>query len=450
MEVVKEINSHFEDYIFDWEHKFYFLVGGYGSSKSYNTAVKIILKLLEEKRTALVVREVYDTIRDSCFSLFDEIITDMELDDRIRCIVSPMQIRFPNGSKIIFKGMDKPVKLKSINNVSIIWIEECSEVKYAGFKELLGRLRHPFLNLHMILTTNPVSKDNWCYKHFFIDVKKKLFILDDKELYKEKIIIKNDTYYHHSLADDNYFLPISYIKQLDELKGYDIDLYRVARKGQFGVNGRKVLPQFESRPHYEVLDMIHKIKKPIYRVGMDFGFEDSYNAIVRLAIDDENKILYIYWQYYKNQMTDDNTAKEIAEFKKTQELIRADSAEPKTIKYYQQEGFNMRAAKKFQGSRLQYTKKVKRFKKIICSKDCKDVIEELENLTYAVNKDGELIEDEFTIDPHTFSAIWYALDGYEVSDLKETKYADEVYSKGKGVIKNTISDPYGREGGVVF
>ena len=28
-------------------------------------------------------------------------------------------------------------------------------------------------------------------------------------------------------------------------------------------------------------------------------------------------------------------------------------------------------------------------------------------------------EDEFNIDPHTFSAIWYALDGYEVSDLKQ-------------------------------
>lgn len=242
MPIEKEVNPHFEDFIFDWICKFYFLVGGYGSSKSYHVALKLILKLLEEKRTALVVREVYDTIRDSCFSLFEEIITEMELDNRIKCITSPMQIRFPNGSKIIFKGMDKPAKLKSINNVSIIWIEECSEVKYAGFKELLGRLRHPSLKLHMILSTNPVSKNNWCYKHFFMDTKKKIFILDDKELYKNRIIIKNNTYYHHSLADDNLFLPKTYIEQLDELKTYDIDLYRIARRGRFGVNGRKVLP----------------------------------------------------------------------------------------------------------------------------------------------------------------------------------------------------------------
>lgn len=401
MPIEKEVNPRFEDFIFDWDYKNYFLVGGYGSSKSYHIATKLVLKLLQEKRTALVVREVYDTIRDSCFSLFEEIIVDMGLDDRIRCVTSPMQIRFPNGSKIIFKGMDKPAKLKSINNVSLIWIEECSEVKYAGFKELIGRLRHPSLKLHMILSTNPVSKSNWCYKHFFIDTKKKIFNLDDKELYKKKTVVVKDTYYHHSTADDNFFLPKSYIEQLDELKVYDPDLYRIARKGQFGVNGKKVLPQFEVKLHYEVLAAMKNIKKSIDRVGMDFGFEISYNSIIRMKIDDDEKILYIYWEYYKNQMTDDKTAIEIAEFKDTQELIRADSAEPKTIKYYRQEGFNITGAKKFPGSRLQNTKKVKRFKKIICSSNCVNTIGELEDLTFAVDKNNEIIEDEFNIDPHT-------------------------------------------------
>lgn len=77
-----------------------------------------------------------------------------------------MSFTFPNGSRIIFKGMDKPAKLKSINNVSIIWIEEASELKYAGYKELLGRLRHPQLSLHIILSWNPTDEQNWTYKHF--------------------------------------------------------------------------------------------------------------------------------------------------------------------------------------------------------------------------------------------------------------------------------------------
>lgn len=412
----KEVNPHFEDFLFDWQHKFYFLVGGYGSSKSYHVALKLILKLLEEKRTALVVREVYDTHRDSTFSLLEEIIIDLGLEGKVRPMSSPMHIRFPNGSRIIFKGMDKPAKLKSIHNVSIIWIEECSEVKYAGFKELIGRLRHPKLPLHMILSTNPVSTSNWCYKFFFKD--KMNVVLDDEELYRDRVVIVKNTYYHHSVADDNLFLPLSYIEQLDELQIHDPDLYRIARKGRFGVNGRLVLPQFEERSHDKVMEAISQIKSPVKRVGMDFGFEDSYNALLRVVVDHKEKILYIHWEYYKNKMTDDRTAAEIIEFKKTRELIRADSAEPKTIAFYRQMGFNMQPAKKFQGSRAQYTKKIKRFKKIICSSNCTNTISELKDLTYAVNKDGEIIEDEFNIDPHTFSAIWYALDDYEVADLK--------------------------------
>ncbi|TWM94713.1 hypothetical protein CHCC14598_3116 [Bacillus licheniformis] len=412
----KEVNPRFRDFLFDWSQKFYFLVGGYGSSKSYHVALKLILKLLQEKRTALVVREVYDTHRDSTFSLLEEIITDLGLDHKIRCVSSPMQIRFPNGSKIIFKGMDKPAKLKSINNVSIVWVEECSEVKYDGFKELLGRLRHPTLKLHMILSTNPVSKGNWSYKHFFKDEANQFFVLDDDELYKKKTIIKNNTYYHHSTADDNLFLPESYIEQLEDLKSHDPDLYRIARKGRFGVNGKLVLPQFEVMEHEKVMNAIRAIDRPILKNGMDFGFVDSYNALVRMVIDHNQKILYIYWQYYKNDTTDDKTAEDLKDLKHV--LIKADSAEPKTIRFFRQQGFRMKAAKKFQGSRLQYTKKVKRFKKIICSNQCPDVIRELKDLTFAVDKDGNVIEDEFNIDPHTFSAIWYGLDDYEVSSLK--------------------------------
>ncbi|MCP3741451.1 PBSX family phage terminase large subunit [Rossellomorea sp. BNER] len=413
----KEVNPRFDDFLFDWSQKFYFLVGGYGSSKSYHVALKLILKLLEEKRTALVVREVYDTHRDSTFSLLEEIVIDLELEFRIKCINSPMQIRFPNGSKIIFKGMDKPQKLKSINNVSIVWIEECSEVKYEGFKELLGRLRHPSFKLHMILSTNPVSKGNWSYKHFFKDELNDYFILDDEMLYKEHTVIRNNTYYHHSTADDNLFLPSDYIEQLEDMKNYDPDLYRVARKGRFGVNGKLVLPQFSVRSHDEVMNAINLIRKPLMKNGMDFGFVNSYNAVVRMAVDLKERILYIYWQYYKNNMTDDKTAEELKDLKKV--LIKADSAEPKTIQFFRQNGFRMMATRKFAGSRIQYTKKVKRFKKIICSDACPDVIRELKDLTFKVDKDGEIIEDEFNIDPHTFSAIWYGLDDVEITNLKE-------------------------------
>lgn len=142
--IEKEVSPRFEDFIFDWDHKTYLNFGGYGSGKSYHIALKICLKLLQEKRKALVVREVYETIRESCFSLFKEILEDMGLiaetafeKNKVRARSSPMVIDFPNGSRIIFRGLDKIEKLKSINDVSIIWIEEASEIKYAATRSCL-------------------------------------------------------------------------------------------------------------------------------------------------------------------------------------------------------------------------------------------------------------------------------------------------------------------------
>lgn len=410
------LNDHFYDFVGDWDHKFYFLVGGYGSSKSYHIAVKLIRKLLEEKRKAMVVREVFDTLRDSCFDLLQEVADAMGVGDYLSFTSSPMQVRFRNGSRIIFKGMDKPAKLKSLNGVSIVWIEECSEVKYAGFKEILGRLRHPSQSNHIILSTNPVSKGNWCYKYFFQDKKEKVFILDDEELYKKRIIVLGNTYYHHSTVDDNYFVPEDYVHQLDDLQIHDPDLYRIARKGRFGVNGRLVFPQFEVQPEEKVRQRMKAVRNPIEKNGMDFGFVTSYNAVVRMLIDHDEKILYIYDEYYSRDKTDPEIAADIGKWKDV--LIKADCSEPKAIRYYRLLGFRMKPCRKFKGSREVYTKKVKRFRKIICADSCLNVIDELQDLTYAVDREGEIIEDEFSIDPHTLSAIWYGLDDYEVTDLK--------------------------------
>lgn len=426
MTIDKEVNPRFESFLWDWDYKTYLLVGGYGSSKSYHIALKLILKLLSEKRKVLVVREVFDTIRDSCYDLLVEILEEFDLvgqsKNKVRCTTSPMGIKFPNGSKIIFKGMDKPSKLKSINGVTIVWLEECSEIKYAGYKELLGRLRHPTQTMHFILSTNPVGTENWVYQHFFkrIDEEGNEHItLDDQLLYKKRTIVKNGVYYHHSVADDNLFLPQSYIDTLDQMREYDPDLYRVARLGRFGLNGKKVLPQFcVASSHTDVLREVRKIPDKFKFCGMDFGFEESYNAVVKVAVDDVHKILYIYYEYYKNHMTDDKTAKELLREGLDKVQIIADCEDPKAIAFYRQSGFRMRGCYKYPGSRLANTRKCKRFYKIICSPNCPNTIRELSTLIYAKDKQDNLIYDEFNIDPHTFSAIWYALDTYEVADIK--------------------------------
>ena len=323
MNVNMNVSNRFASFLTDWDYEQYLLLGGYGSGKSYHVATKIILKLIEEKRTALVTRQVRDTIKDSCFALFKEILSNMDLlsadttnktkrtDNKVIAVSSPMEIRFPNGSRIIFKGLDNPEKIKSIHGVSIVWIEECSEIRYEAYTELLGRVREPNTSLHFILSCNPVGKENWVYNTFFTHTDEKgkeKVIQDEKEFYRRRTIINknNGVYYHHSLPDDNPFLPASYIRRLDALKQTDKQLWVVARWGRFGANGTRVLPNFTvAKDAKQFKNKINSISSQYHFFGLDFGFEESYNALISCCVDDKNKILYIYDEVYMNHITDD-------------------------------------------------------------------------------------------------------------------------------------------------
>ena len=452
MKITKKISPAFDDFVFNWDYEQYLLLGGYGSGKSYHTAFKIILKLLEEKRKALVVRQVYDTIQESCYDLFCEILDEMGLltsspyeyrknRNLVLALKSPLRFNFHNGSKIIFKGLDKPEKVKSINNVSIVWLEECSEINFMAYEELLGRIRTPHVSMHFILSCNPVGKENWVYKHFFRDLDEDgddIIVLDENKLYEKKCIVKNGVYYHHSLPTDNPWLPWQYLKRLDGLQKFDNHLYMVARWGRFGATGTRVLPQLMvATDAKRFVKAVQDLGPANYYYGFDFGFEESYNAVVSMAVDTKRGYLYIFDEIYINHVTDDKMANldEMQDLKQRLldynvdgygKQIVADNEDPKAISYYRQQGFPIRACRnKFAGSRLSNTRKIKRFRKIIVSPKCKNTIRELKDLTYKKDPKGNVVYDQFNIDPHTFSAIWYGLDNVTVADVKDKQF----YSK---------------------
>lgn len=441
------------DYVFDWQYEHYLLIGGYGSGKSYQTANKIILICLQEKRKVLVLRNTYESIKESCFDLFCEILEkhDMlttagsskaEKVNRVIARTTPMELVFPNGSRIIFKGLDSVEKVRSINGVSIMWIEEASEINYATYLELTGRVRTPEESMHFILTCNPVSRENWIYTHFFqkLDERGRPIVFMDEEIfYQHRTVVRGklgdpgSIYYHHSQPSDNPYLPAGYIKRLQELRNYDPYLYRVAMFGRFGVTGLRVLPQFEiANDATKFRQAVTSIPYRNHYFGFDFGFEGSYNCLLSMAVDVQNKILYIYDEIYINNITDDKMAtlpKMQALKVKQQKLLNdhriirpivADSEDPKAISFYRNAGFIIRKTNaKWNGSKLSNTRKVKRFKHIYCSPKCHNTIRELANLSYKQDAKGNIKYDVFNIDAHSMSAIWYGLDLVNVSDVKD-------------------------------
>lgn len=90
-----------------------------GSGKSHFVVQKMLIKALESQRKMLVVRKVTATLRDSIFAEFQSAISKFGLYDKCKIVSSLLTIELPNGSQLIFKGMDDPEKIKSIAGISL-------------------------------------------------------------------------------------------------------------------------------------------------------------------------------------------------------------------------------------------------------------------------------------------------------------------------------------------
>lgn len=317
------INNHFFDYVFDWDHYVYFLLGGYGSSKSYNTALKLIHKAFTETRRILVVREVFNTHADSTYTDLLDAIEIWGLQDFFKATKSPLSIVCTEtGSKFIFRGLDNKQKLKSVKNISICWLEE-GEGTHDDYKELKDRLRVEGVEPHMIVTENPVSKNHWSYREFIYDKEHEDIKIEEEELYEKRIISKNDIYYHHSNYLDN-------IKHLNKrflnnlLSEKDERLRKIKVEGKFGTLGKKIFTNVKKVSREDMQKLIAQSRGQEY-IGLDWGYAVSFNACIEMIADRQKKELYIFREYYSRGKKNSQIMQDIDHLRYGN-LITADSA----------------------------------------------------------------------------------------------------------------------------
>ncbi len=80
----------------------------------------------------LVCRKVDKTLRESCFEqLKSQAYTYYpdEIEKIPQGKSSDMYLKLRNGSEVLFSGLDNVEKLKSIYDITGIWIEEASELE---------------------------------------------------------------------------------------------------------------------------------------------------------------------------------------------------------------------------------------------------------------------------------------------------------------------------------
>ena len=372
-------------------------MGSAGSAKSYFITQKLIIRACREPIKILVCRRYGTTIRNSCFSLFKDILAYWKLTPYVKIRETDFNIKFPNGSEIIFLGLDDETKLLSLNNIGCIFIEEAYEVPKEIVEQLNLRMRAKIENQQIILAFNPISKNSWLYD------------------FCEKNPPKNCLYIH-STYKDNPFLPKEYVESMEEMIVRNPAKARVYAFGEWGVDSEGLVITNWRKEEFNAMELAAAGLE--HRAGIDLGWVDK-TAIIDTLYDRENRTIYVFNEFYKSGCQLSDIVSAIGDMNLRKTKIFVDSAEPRSIQFFKQEGINAVGCSKGKDSvkaGLMFLQDAL----IIVHPSCQNFIMELENFSYIKSKiTGEWTEDTTHEWSHAIDACRYAYsDIYSNTKLK--------------------------------
>jgi len=176
--------------------RYLILFGGADSGKSHFVAQYIIKRMIKETgHRVLLVRKVHRTIRHSQFQILKDVIINAGLHNIFGLVPSTVSINCPNGNEIISAGMDDPDKLKSIHGITIVWIEEATELNEFDFEEIDRRVRGlKSVDMQIIMSFNPISDSHWIYHTFFIGIPDKQHFITNTNYRANPVTICQSNY----------------------------------------------------------------------------------------------------------------------------------------------------------------------------------------------------------------------------------------------------------------
>ena len=372
--------------LFDYSNRWEVYMGSAGSAKSYFITQKLIIRACNEKIKILVCRRTGTTIRNTCFSLFKDILTKWKLTPYVKIRESDFNIKFPNGSEIIFIGLDEETKLLSLNNIGAIFIEEAFEVPKPIVEQLNLRLRGTTPNQQIIMAFNPISKNHWLYD--FCEVNPPTSFI-----------------FNHSTYKDNPFLNKEYVHELEEMRTRNPAKARIFCDGQWGVDSEGLVLTNWRVEDFDPMELAARGLE--HRAGMDLGWIDK-SAIIDTLYDKENHIIYVFNEFYKSGCQLSELAAALKDMNLIKSKVYVDAAEPRSIQFFKGEGINAEGCAKGKDS-VKAGLMFLQDNLIVVHPKCKNFINELENFSYIKSKQtGEWTENTTHEWSHAIDACRYA------------------------------------------
>ena len=376
--------------------------GSRASKKSKTTALWIIYNMMKYKNAnTLVVRKVFRTLKDSCYSDLRWAINRFQVQDYWEFKESPLEITYkPTGQKILFRGFDDPLKITSIS-VSVgslcwCWIEEAYELTDETAFNMLdesirGIVEEPLFK-QIIISFNPWNERHWLKSRFFDKV-------DDN------ILALTTNYQCNEWLDD------ADKKLFEDMKKNNPRRYQVAGLGNWGIVDGLVYENWQEL-EFDWREILNKRQKAKAVFGLDFGYTNDPAAFFCGILDQEQKEIYVFDEIYQKGMQNTAVYSNIEKLGFKKEIIVADSAEPKSIDHLKGLGlYRIKASKKGKDSINAGIQFIQDFK-IFIHPRCVNFLTEISNYAWDKDKFGKAVNKPIDDFNHLMDAMRYALEDY--------------------------------------
>lgn len=388
--------------------------GSRASKKSKTTALWIIYHMMKYRDSnTLVVRKVFRTLKDSCYSDLKWAIHRLNVDHLWNCKESPLELTYtPTGQKILFRGLDDPLKVTSITVDSgflcWMWIEEAYEVmNESDFDMLDESIRGecpPHLWKQITLTFNPWNEKHWLKRRFF-------------DAPDDDVLALTTTYMCNEWLDQKD------LALFEKMKRNNPRRYAVAGLGGWGIvdglvyeNWKEQSFELIGKVDYLHLDEAERTAKDWVfredvstRCGLDFGYTNDPTAAPVMFLDAKNGRLYVWDELYETGLSNRKIYERLRSMGYGKELFTADSAEPKSIDELRYLGMRVKAAKKGKDSISNGIQWIQNLQ-IIIHPRCVNFLTEISNYTWDKDRFGKKLNVPIDSFNHLMDAMRYALE----------------------------------------
>jgi phage terminase large subunit len=370
--------------------RYYIVTGGRGSSKSFGVASYLCGLSFEPDHKILFTRQTMTSAHLSIIPEFQEKIELMNAEPFFEVNKTEIKNRTSN-TDIIFRGIrtssgDQTANLKSLQGITTWIVDEAEELTdETVFDKINLSIRQKGKQNRVILILNPATKEHWIYKRFF----------EDRGIQEGFNGIKEDvTYIHTTYLDNINNLDQSFINEVERIKVNNPTKYKHQILGGW-LNKAEGVVFTNWR-----IDEFKEVNKSVY--GQDFGFSIDPTTLIQVSVDKDRKQIYCKELLYKTGLTTSQIYDENNRYCGANNLIIADSAEPRLISELQSRGLNIKGIKK--PTIIERIALVQDYELII-DPNSTNLVKELNNYVWHDSKSQTPIDDY----NHLLDALGYAV-----------------------------------------